>query len=156
MNISIFFRLFSLSCLLMATLIFAGCNDSKIGAVSGVVLIDGEPVEMASISFHPDSGRASVGRTNDKGEYVLNYTRGQKGALIGNHKVTISTKYVAETNYNPTTKSGEAVAELSETDRIRGKGRKEMVPEKYRDRDKTELTAVVEAGSNRIDFKLEL
>ena len=156
MNHTFFFKLISLSCLLMATSIFAGCNDSKIGTVSGVVLIDGEPVEMASISFFPDVGRASVGRTNDKGEYVLNYTRGQKGALIGNHKVTISTRYVAETNYNPTTNSEEALAEQSETDRIRSKGRKEMVPEKYRDRDKTELTAVVEPGSNQIDFNLEL
>ena len=156
MNNTIFFRLISLSCLLMATSIFAGCNDSKIGAVSGVVLIDGEPVEMAAISFFPDVGRASIGRTNDKGEYVLNYTRGKKGALIGNHKVTISTKYVAETNYNPRNNGKEGLGEQSESDRIRSKGRKEMVPEKYRDRDKTELTAVVEAGSNQIDFKLEL
>ena len=119
MNHSIFFRTFSLSCLLVATSIFAGCNDSKIGTVSGVVLIDGEPIEMASISFYPAVGRASVGRTNDKGEYVLNYTRGRKGALIGNHKVTISTKYVAETNYNPSTNSEEGLAKQSETDRIR-------------------------------------
>jgi len=63
---------------------------------------------------------------------------------------------IAETNYNPSTNSEEGLAKQSETDRIRGKGRKEMVPEKYRDRDKTELTAVVEAGSNQIDFKLDL
>ena len=111
---------------------------------------------MASISFFPDVGRTSVGRTNEKGEYVLNYTRGKKGALIGNHKVTISTKYVAETNYNPKNNGKEGLGEQSESDRIRSKGRKEMVPEKYRDRDKTELTAVVEPGSNEIDFKLEL
>ena len=140
----------------MATLIFAGCNDSKIGAVSGVVLIDGEPVEMASISFHPDSGRASVGRTNDKGEYVLNYTRGKKGALIGNHKITISTRYVAETNYSPIKDDQEGPVEKSGADLIRSKGRKEMVPEKYRDPDKTVLSRVVEPGSNKFDFDLEL
>jgi len=111
---------------------------------------------MAAVSFYPDVGRASVGRTNDKGEYVLNYTRGKKGALIGNHKVTISTKYVAETNYNPSTNSEEGLAKQSETDRIRGKGRKEMVPEKYRDRDKTVLSRVEEPGSNKFDFDLEL
>jgi len=119
MSNSISFRLFSVPCLLVATLIFAGCQDSKIGTVSGVVTIDGKPIEMASISFYPEFGRASVARSNDKGEYVLNYTNDR-------------------------------------SDLIRSKGRKELVPEKYHDRDKTELTAVVEAGSNQIDFNLEL
>ena len=156
MNHTFFFRLISLSCLLMATSIFAGCNDSKIGTVSGVVLIDGEPVEMASISFFPDVGRASVGRTNDKGEYVLNYTRGQKGALIGNHKVTISTRYVAETNYNQQTYNEEGLVKQSRSDLVKSKGRKEMIPKKYRDPEETELTAAVKPGSNQIDFNLEL
>ena len=140
----------------MATLIFVGCQDSKIGTVSGVVLIDGKPIEMASVSFYPDFGRASVASTNDKGEYVLNYTNAKKGALVGTHKVTISTKYVAETNYSIDTYNEEGLIRQSRSDRVRSKGRKEMVPEKYRLRDKTELTAVVEPGSNEIDFNLEL
>lgn len=156
MSNSISFRLFSVPCLLVATLIFAGCQDSKIGTVSGVVTIDGKPIEMASISFYPEFGRASVARSNDKGEYVLNYTNDRRGALIGAHKVTISTKYIAETNYSLSTYNEQGLIRHSKSDLIRSKGRKELVPEKYHDRDKTELTAVVEAGSNQIDFNLEL
>ena len=111
---------------------------------------------MAAVSFYPDVGRASVGRTNDKGEYVLNYTRGKKGALIGNHKVTISTRYVAETNYNQQTYNEEGLVKQSRSDLVKSKGRKEMIPKKYRDPEETELTAAVKPGSNQIDFNLEL
>lgn len=156
MNNSISLRLSGLSFLLMATLILAGCQDSKLGSVTGVVSIDGKPVEMASVSFIPDFGRASVGSTNEKGEYVLNYTSSKKGALIGKHKVTISTKYVAETNYSLQTYSEEGPIKPTRSDVVKSKGRKEMLPKKYRDRNTTELTAVVEPGSNEINFKLEL
>lgn len=142
--------------LLVATIISAGCSgDQKVGAVSGMITIDGTPVDLATVCFIPEFGRSSVGKTDEKGRYTLNYVSGRKGALVGKHKVTVSTKYVAETNYSMETYNEEGAIKLSAAEQRRKRGRKETVPKKYRDRDETELMAVVEPGSNEINFDLK-
>ena len=129
-------------------LLFSGCfgGNSDLGSVTGTITIDGEPISYANVTFMPVQGRASIGRTDENGVYKLVYTVGQEGALIGNHKVIVRTKVVKEPNY------GEKGAETK--DPVRLKGRKELLPKKYCDRNSTELTATVESGSNTIDFDL--
>lgn len=111
------------------------------GRVEGVVKFDGQPVDRALVSFHPADARASVGFTDDDGRYFLDFTRNVKGAVVGEHQVTISTRIDREDD-NIASKYG-------------GKGRKEFLPPKYHNRKQTELTAVVESGENTINFDLE-
>jgi len=129
----------------------SGCfssGDSNVANVTGIVTVDGEPIEYAIVSFMPVDGRASFGRTDANGVYTLAYVKQQKGALIGEHKVVIETKVVAETNYGGKTGGDQGGPP------VRFTGRKEMLPKKYCDRWSTELTASVEKGDNNIDFQL--
>ena len=72
--------------------IFLGCGGSEmpIAKVSGKVTIGGEPLRDAKLEFTPEgSGRLSVGFTNEQGEYDLQYSLQERGALIGKHSVQI-------------------------------------------------------------------
>lgn len=74
-----------------------GCKDDgpKLGTVSGIVTLEGEPVEGALIEFMPSTGRGSISpqRTGSDGYYELQYVVDRKGALIGKHQVQITTSY---------------------------------------------------------------
>lgn len=101
--------------------------------------LDGVPVEGATVRFYPNvDGRGSSGMTDENGHYELRYTRSADGAIIGEHRVTVSTKVEGD-YYDP-----ENVIEA----------KAETIPKKYLDRKKTELTATVESGNNTIDFEL--
>ena len=134
------FRFLQLS-LCIPLLLFVGCGDGSMGRVEGVVKFDGQPVDRALVTFYPADARASVGFTDDDGRYYLNYTGKVKGAVVGEHQVTISTRIDKEDD-NVASKYG-------------GKGREEFLPPKYHSRRETELTATVESGNNTIDFDLE-
>ena len=109
------------------------------GVVEGVVTLDSAPVVGATVRFYPTSGdRGSSGKTDKDGHYELRYTRTEKGAVIGEHKVTISTEVKAD-NY-----------EEEDTE----EARPETIPKKYLDRKKTVLLETVESGGNTINFDL--
>jgi len=128
-------------CLLVAAcFVTVGCGGSNLpptGTVTGTVAVDGQPIEGASVEFIPTSGRPSVGLTDATGKYELLITNDEKGALVGSHKVRITTLI------NPVTSEGDGPTV---------EGRKEMLPAKYHD--ESELTAEVAGGSNTIDFDL--
>lgn len=121
-------------------LCFCGCpSNGNIGWVEGVVKLDGVPVGNATVIFHPASdARESVGTTDENGYYELRYTRNVDGAVVGQHKVTISSEVTA---------GGYGVEDKVEA-------QAETIPKKYRDPKKTELTETVESGSNTINFDL--
>lgn len=121
-------------------LCFCGCpaSSGNIGTVEGVVTLDSAPVVGATVRFYPTNDRGSSGKTDENGRYELRYTRTEVGAIIGQHKVTISTEVEAD-NYEQKTSV---------------KARAETIPKKYLDRKKTELSATVESGSNIINFDL--
>ena len=131
------------------SLAMSGCSggSSDVAQVTGKVTVDGEPINYALVTFMPTQGRASGGFTDTDGVYTLDYIVGEKGALIGQHRVYIKTRVAKEPSYGED--SGE------EKDPVRKKGRKELLPKKYCDRNATELTATVEKGSNTIDFDLK-
>lgn len=76
---------------------FVGCSESgpKLGTVSGIVTMEGEPVEGALVEFMPDTGRGSTSpeRTGSDGRFELQYSVERKGALVGKHQVQITTMY---------------------------------------------------------------
>ena len=77
--------------------------------------------------FHPDKGRISCGSTDADGHYDLVFLRDMLGAIVGKHRVRIST--------------------LSED------CRKELVPACYNT--KSTLEKEVVSGNNEIDFDLQ-
>ena len=129
-----------------------GCGSGgDFGYVEGTVTLDGKPLENALIGFYPEGGRGSIGSTDSEGHYSLQYTANQKGASVGNHKVTISTA-VEEASANSYAEYDEpAPSEVREDIAAR----KEMLDRSYQDRRRTPLTATVKPGNNPpIDFDL--
>jgi hypothetical protein len=110
-------------------ILLCGCGRQgpKLGQVQGTVTLDGQPLKHAAVIFEPKAGgRASMAVTDASGHYELTYLRDAKGALIGPHRVKIST--------------------ASEDDP------KERVPARYNKQ--TTLGAEVTAGANQHNFKL--
>ncbi|MCG6157995.1 carboxypeptidase-like regulatory domain-containing protein [Rubinisphaera margarita] len=110
-----------------------GSSDQpELGKVSGTVTMDGQPLSNVTVTFVPQSGAPSFGVTDESGKYELTYSGSEKGAAIGEHKVSITT---------PTEGPPEP-------------GYKDPVPTKYNEN--TTLTATVVAGDNpSIDFALD-
>ncbi len=124
--------------LIVVLIALCGCGGDHpdVGSVRGKVTLDGQPLVKATVMFQPTgatTGRPSFGTTNDQGEYTLEYIDGLKGALIGSHKVSISTLIPGEDGQPPI--------------------QKEKLPARYHQQ--TELKADVKAGSNQHDFPLE-
>jgi len=78
----------------------AGCGNSRYVPVSGVVTVNGQPYRNAYVQFqpmatadNPTPGRASIGHTDDKGRFTLKTDDGHDGAVVGKHRVRITTKY---------------------------------------------------------------
>jgi hypothetical protein len=83
-----------LGCVLVAV---AGCGTSKFVPVSGKVTLDGKPLAGATVSFEPvtEPGTTplppgSLGKTDQNGNFTLQATSGENGALVGKHRVVIS------------------------------------------------------------------
>lgn len=79
--------------LMLLAVLLPGCGGSgpKVAPVSGRVTLDGAPLAGARIRFQPEAsgGSPSYGTADQDGHYVLGYKRGQPGALIGWHTVSI-------------------------------------------------------------------
>ena len=118
-----------------------GCGPgSDMGYVTGVVTLEGEPVGYADVAFYTAGGRPSVATTKSDGSYELVYTRDKKGALVGEHKVTI-----VQENPNQGVPEEERVTDFVSV----------KIPRVYTDKKTTDLTAKVINGSNEFDFDLK-
>ncbi len=97
----------SKSALLMTIVAFglAGCGSGKAGiplaSVTGVVTLDGQPVEGAVVQFNPAQGQivadknepgggGSFGLTDASGKYTLKFDTQREGAVIGVHSVSVA------------------------------------------------------------------
>ena len=78
---------------LLGVIGLCGCGGSdhpEVGHVTGVVTVDGKPLNNAIVNFTPQTaGRASTGLTDEEGRYELLYTADVSGAVIGAHNVTL-------------------------------------------------------------------
>lgn len=117
-----------------AMMIGCGKSDIPLAHVEGTILLNGQPLANAIVEFQPEGPvgkvRPSVGETGPDGKYKLRFSRDRWGAVVGNHKVLITT-------YSPS-----------------GDGRfKERVPATYNSA--TTLQRTVERQSNWLDFDLQ-
>ena len=88
------------ACAAVVLLVCSGCNSKpyELARVSGVVTLYGEPLRNATVSFEPKGGGGksivgpgSLGTTDDEGRYELRTFKKERGAVVGNHTVRIST-----------------------------------------------------------------
>ena len=111
-------------------------SGPEIVPVSGVVKLDGQPLDQATVMFVPENGRTAVGLTDASGTYRLQFTEDRWGTLPGSHRVMITTERAQS--------GGEGSPVIP--------ARKELLPKKYNA--ETELTAQVTADKPAIDFDL--
>jgi len=115
-----------------------GTGGPALGQVEGTVTLDGVPLPGARVIFTPvDGGRSSMAVTDGSGHYELEFAAGKKGAVVGKHKVTISTFEAGEKD-----DSGQLVGFVPE-----------RVPAKYNTNSTLEVE--VKRGHQVIDFPLD-
>lgn len=120
-----------------------GSGGPQFGLVTGTVVCDGEPCQLAQVRFIPDNspGSSSFGVTDTNGKYTLNFSRDKRGALVGSHQVEI---------VSPPPLTG------LEIEQYQAAGlpvpKYEALPDRYGK--PGELTADVKGGRNKIDFTL--
>ena len=124
------------STILIISLVFqTGCSEQGC-QVTGIVTLDGQPLQDATVEYIPTSnaGRIANGLTEADGKYQLTTSKSVSGVFPGEYKVKITTSVT----------TGTSDADLKTTP--------EKVPAKYNKR--TELNRTVEDGSNQLDFEL--
>jgi len=77
----------------LLTLILSGCAGSdrpSMAPASGIVTLNGEPVDGASLTFIPTAGgRPGSAITDAQGRYTIKTYEDAPGAIIGEHKVSV-------------------------------------------------------------------
>lgn len=135
-------------CALLLSAACLGCGGQDDGPatidVTGVVTLEGVPVERATVFFHPADRAArektSVGETDAEGRFTLQtHVKGaeyKRGALAGEYLVTVEKLEDAErtSTFTPP---------------------KDLLPLKYKDPQSSGLTATVQPGAENA-FPLEL
>ncbi len=141
-----------------AALCLSGCGESgpPLGKVTGTVTLDGKPMPKIMVVFVPkDGGQTSTATTKSDGTYEL-LGASSKGALIGLHKVSLTTVREAEAagpDFSQLPSDHPDYAKQGDPSQYKKAAQfKELIPEKYNT--KSELVEEVKAGSNTINFEL--
>ncbi len=134
-----FADLWKTSIWLLLTLGLAGCGKPagpELAKVQGVILLDGQPLPEARVIFQPSGAHASpsIGQTRPDGSFELAFNRRRRGAMLGTHRVRITTTAIT-------------------TD---PRGRESVIPERLPPRyhAHSELTYEVKSGANRFEILL--
>ncbi|OYW12364.1 MAG: hypothetical protein B7Z55_18345 [Planctomycetales bacterium 12-60-4] len=118
-----------------------GGND--LATVTGIVTVDGAPVEGIQVVFKPRDidGSAAYGVTDTRGHYRLMSTRDRVGARPASYDVTLKAAQLSQSELEEMRAQGETVAETPV-----------VLPENLSG--PVERTVDVRPGSNVIDFPL--
>lgn len=131
----------------------AGCNGPEttrvpLVRISGVVTLDGDPLENAIVTFESDDSSYSYAQTDSDGYYDLIFDSRSRGVTLGQKTVRISmNRRIRGLNSNDEGGPGDTAGGSFE------KQPKERIPEKYNLR--SILSADVTASSKTFDFDLE-
>jgi hypothetical protein len=149
---------------LVFTCVIVGCGPDVPSTVpvTGTVLLDGKPVEGATVNFlSKDTNIAASGKTDAEGKFAMKTFVGSTsvdGAVVGSHGVAV-VKTEAKS-------AGDAPDDLEATKKMMEQMAsnpaitsdfkpKALIPEKYSNPTMSQLTALVtDSGPN--DFVLEL
>lgn len=125
---------------------FLGCAE-KFHSVSGIVTIDGKPLDNGSITIVPASGGSpAYGGTNEQGEFSLE-TNNKSGVHAGTYKVTLQ-KFV-------TPKKNSKIQDDEGRDGNFDSMPKPAIPEKYTTAENTPISITVPSADGKyiIDVK---
>jgi hypothetical protein len=127
----------------------AGCSgDPKLVPVTGVVKLDGKPVEGVRVYFWPTDmsvksfqSRMAIGFSDKEGRFALRGTNGD-GIAAGDYKVTFARPMArGKVTTDPNQKAEET-------------GARETLKPEYTDQDKTKQTATVSEANHEFVFEL--
>ena len=112
---------------------FSSYSGPPLGEVTGIVEVNGKPVEGVIVAFTPiEGGRGSTGTTDASGNFRLIYSTTQTGAEVGRHYVQVSSDSLIDPdNVNTRKPTSTIPAEIAAQTR----------------------EVEVESGSNTIDLK---
>ncbi len=147
-------RLMAIACCVLSV-VCVGCGKGgpALGRVSGTVTMDGKPLENALVTFTPAAGgRGSTGTTDASGKYELTFIDG-KGALVGSHKVTVTTVAKAAAAASEMRSDSPEYAKQGRSADYNSAKVTEPIPAKYNK--ESTLTFDVQSGSNTYDIPLE-
>jgi hypothetical protein len=139
----------------LVVLCLAGCTKTppSVVEVTGVVLLNGEPLPKAKVDFVPQlagfgADQNSSAVTDDQGRFTLSYKFGtQPGAVVGLHHVVV-------TNYMPPEyHSISADAQNRWAEYLKGL-KNRPIPEQYTSVVKTPLK--IEVKPDQKEYKVEL
>ncbi len=150
----------------LLAVVMSACGDGSSGPelapVTGVVTLDGKPVDGATVVFSP-KGEApmSMAITGMDGKFELKTGSGRPGAAVGDHGVGVILSLT--TGGSPPPTSDDGLAPLLPSEAAGGQAVAKhvpprtvwMVPEKYSKPESSGLTATVPSGG-LADYKLEL
>lgn len=153
----------------LVVILFAGCGSGEfqLAPVSGIVTMDGVPVEGVEVVFAPmeskgkiEVGPASTGKTDAEGKYTLNTVKGQVGAVVTNHIVSIGYPEVNEAEiaakvdeaYQKNVNMPEQEILALENQIRRSMMNKKSIPAKYNK--KTSLKFSVDGSTDSANFEL--
>jgi hypothetical protein len=124
----------------------AGCGGDGKVSVSGVVTLDGQPVEGAVVTFIPvekNQGQFAHGTTDKDGAFQLSTTKPNDGAFPGEYKVTVV--YAEGAEPPPAGGVREAFAGFQKAQGQKRKAPKYRIPDEYGDPARTGLRQKVPA-----------
>ena len=141
-------------CLFATAVCGCGRRGPAVEMVEGVVLLDGDPVEGATICFSPaesggkgEAGLPAAGRTGAGGTFRLNAIGGARsgaGTKVGEYVVTVM-KQESDPLPEPDPNAPPTIVEI----RVR-----ELLPKAYRLPATSPLKATVKKGMNTYRFEL--
>lgn len=133
---------------MLACVLVAGCGGSgsraKTVAVSGVLLLDGQPVPEARIRFVPTNpdGRPAIGDTDASGKFKLSTFEPGDGIIPGEYDADIT----SNTAPSKAVDTSDMAAKIASVEPKDG-----SVPEKYRDTKTSQLHyTFTEQDTNRV------
>jgi hypothetical protein len=150
-------------CLALSALAIQGCGGAgkppepklDLVPVTGVVTLDGKPLADATVSFlfdgkPPEGFDASGCKTDSFGKFIV-MTGSKPGTVPGRYKIVVSR--LVSPDGSPVKSDPSTGFDMQM--RKMGGELKELVPERYSNLEKTELSAVVAAGEKtEVELKL--
>jgi hypothetical protein len=145
---------FSWAAMAVVALAGPGCGGGKV-KVSGVVTLDGQPIEGAMVAFVPvDEGKGAMahGTTDKDGVFQLTTTKPNDGAAPGEYKVTVV--YAEGAEAPPAGGMKEAFEGFEKAHKQKQKPPRYNVPARYGDPAKTDLRQKV-PPDGKVTFDLK-
>lgn len=137
--------------LLVVTALGCGPRKPSVVSVTGVVTLDGKPVEKAAVTLVPSEAQAAglpaSGITDQQGRFTLSTDKIGPGAMPGEYRATVikkeTTGFVADKNG---LSGGIAPGGIKE---------KWIIPQKYANPNTSGLAVSVKAGMTPFDLDLK-